>query len=228
MTNVEVLLQKFEVLPPAQQKKAIEYVDALQKEVSGQSKRKSLKGALKHLNIKITDEDIREARNEMWRGYTKDTENEKQFMDDIVIDTHIAIWYFADASQLSKPAETAIDNAEANGIIFVSAITIVELIYLTEKGKIPPDVLDLLRDALDDPTTAFRLIETSREVADEVENIPRQTVPEMPDRIIAATALHLNLPLVTKDHKIQALQNIQTIWQKIFTQCCRVRRKFMR
>jgi hypothetical protein len=32
---------------------------------------------LAHLNIKITDEDIREARNEMWRGYTKDTENEK-------------------------------------------------------------------------------------------------------------------------------------------------------
>lgn len=133
-------------------------------------------------------------------------------MDDIVIDTHIAIWYFADATQLSKLAETAIDNAEANGIIFVSAISIVELIYLTEKGRIPPDVLDLLRDALDDPTTAFRLFETNREAADEVENIPRSTVPEMPDRIIAATALYLNIPLVTKDHKIQALKNIQIIW----------------
>jgi hypothetical protein len=29
------------------------------------------------MNINITDEDIREAQNEMWRGYTKDTENEK-------------------------------------------------------------------------------------------------------------------------------------------------------
>ena len=133
-------------------------------------------------------------------------------MDDIVIDTHIAVWYFADAAQLSKSAETAIDKAEANGIIFVSAITIVELIYLTEKGKIPPDVLDLLRDALDDSTTAFRLIEISREIADEVENIPRPTVPDMPDRIIAATALHLNLPLITKAPKIQAVQSIQTIW----------------
>ena len=133
-------------------------------------------------------------------------------MDDIVIDTHIAIWYFSDPPQLSKSAETAIDKAETGGLIFVSAITIVELIYLTEKGKIPPDVLDLLRDALDDSTTAFQLVEISREVADAVENIPRLIVPEMPDRIISATALHLNLPLVTKDSKIQNLQNIQTIW----------------
>lgn len=133
-------------------------------------------------------------------------------MDDIVVDTHIAIWYFADPTQLSQPAENAIDNAEVNGIIFVSSITIVELIYLIEKNKIPQSVLDLLRVALDDSTTAFRLIELSREVADKVRNIPRLSVPDMPDRIIAATTLHLNLPLVTKDHKIQALQNIQTIW----------------
>ncbi len=133
-------------------------------------------------------------------------------MADIVIDTHIVIWYFADATQLSNPAENAIDNAEANGIIFVSSITIVELIYLIEKGKIPQGVLDLLRDALDDSTTAFRLIEISREVAEGVGKISRSIVPDMPDRIIAATALHLNLPLVTKDHKIQTLQSIKTIW----------------
>jgi PIN domain nuclease of toxin-antitoxin system len=133
-------------------------------------------------------------------------------MANIIIDTHIAIWYFADPTQLSKPAEIAIDNAEASGAIFVSAITIVELIYLIEKGKIPQDVLDLLRDALDDSTTAFYLTELNREISDEIANLSRSIVSDMPDRIIAATALYLNLPLITKDHKIQALRNIQTIW----------------
>ena len=33
----------------------------------------------------------------------------------------------------------------------------------------------------------------------------------MPDRIIAATALHLNLPLVTHDKKIHGA-GIQAIW----------------
>jgi PIN domain nuclease of toxin-antitoxin system len=55
------------------------------------------------------------------------------------------------------------------------------------------------------------LYEIDREVADAVALIPRSVVPDMPDRIIAATALHLNLPLVTADHKIQASQ-VQTIW----------------
>lgn len=73
-------------------------------------------------------------------------------MDDIVIDTHIAIWYFSDLTQLSKPAESAIDNAETGGLMFVSAITIVELIYLIEKNKIPLVVLDLLQNAFDDST----------------------------------------------------------------------------
>jgi predicted nucleic acid-binding protein len=74
---------------------------------------------------------------------------------------------------------------------------------LIERNKIPADVLIQLRTALDDPTTAFRLIELSREISEEVENFSRSTVPDMPDRIISATALHLNLPLISKDHKIQ-------------------------
>ncbi len=40
------------------------------------------------------------------------------------------------------------------------------------------------------------------------ENVHRKP---MPDRIIAATALHLGLPLVTRDRRLQAAI-IQTIW----------------
>ena len=77
MTSDEVLLGKIKNLPPDLQQKAIEYVDSLQSEERVKTPRRSLKGALADLNIKITDEDIRQARNEMWRGYTKDTEDEK-------------------------------------------------------------------------------------------------------------------------------------------------------
>ncbi len=133
-------------------------------------------------------------------------------MADVVIDTHSAVWYLADLSRLSKPAETAIDNAVATGKVFVSSITIVELIYLTEKGRVAIDVLDKLCDSLDDVATSFTLVEISRAIADEVASIPRSTVPDMPDRIIAATALYLNLSLITKDNKIRSLPSVRTIW----------------
>ncbi|HDQ72545.1 MAG TPA: hypothetical protein ENN19_10675 [Chloroflexi bacterium] len=32
-----------------------------------------------------------------------------------------------------------------------------------------------------------------------VKEIPRQQVPDLPDRIIAATALYLDVPLITRD-----------------------------
>lgn len=131
---------------------------------------------------------------------------------DLVIDTHIAVWALTEPHMLSVNANAALVAAEAHGLIYVSSMTLVELVYLTEKGKVAPDVLTLLRDALDDRTMAYRLYEIDRTVADTVALIPRTIVPEMPDRIIAATALSLNLPLVTADHKIQASQ-AQTIWK---------------
>jgi len=44
-----------------------------------------------------------------------------------------------------------------------------------------------------------------------VHRMPRDLVPEMPDRIIAATALRLGLPLITRDRRIAAA-GIKTIW----------------
>lgn len=48
-------------------------------------------------------------------------------------------------------------------------------------------------------------------VVDALGRIPRLEVPDMPDRITAATALHLGLPPVSKDSRIQA-SSVNTIW----------------
>ena len=77
MTSEEVLLEKFKVLPANRRQELLDFAEFLESKETVKRPRRSLKGALAHLNIKITDEDIRQARNEMWRGYTKDTENEK-------------------------------------------------------------------------------------------------------------------------------------------------------
>lgn len=133
-------------------------------------------------------------------------------MFDVVADTHSVIWHFTAPQNFSKDAAFAMDEAELNGSIFVSSITLVEMTYLIEKGKITRDAADLLRDAVDDFNSAFRLIELNRGVADELENISRNDIPDMPDRIITASALFLKLPLVSKDAQIRAANVVKMIW----------------
>lgn len=134
-------------------------------------------------------------------------------MADIIIDTHTAIWYFANSPNISRSAAKAIDNVVASGdLVLLSTISIVEIIYLIDKGKLVPQTLVNLMQALRLPNNSFISQELTDDISQAVAQIPRQTVPDMPDRIISATALHLDLPLVTKDRKIQALKSITTIW----------------
>ena len=134
-------------------------------------------------------------------------------MNDCVTDTHGLIWYILNSPELSIIAKnTFLTTAKNGGNVFVPTISLVEITYLIEKNRFPPALLSRIISRLNNPNAELKPIELTVEIADTMSQIPRQIVPDMPDRIIAATALNLKLPLVTKDHKIQALQNIQTIW----------------
>ena len=131
----------------------------------------------------------------------------------VVADTHTIIWYLRSPEKLSTNALTSLDNALNNGeSIFISAISLVEMNYLVEKNRIPTSSLEQLLQLIDDPLVNLFVVPLDTPVARAFTQIPHEIVPEMGDRIIAATALYLGLPLVTKDHKIRNLSNIQTIW----------------
>ncbi len=134
-------------------------------------------------------------------------------MPSVVADTHTLIWYIFELPRLSTAALTALEQAVNEGdFIYFSAITIVEISYLIERGRLAGEVLIRVLNAADDPNMGILLAPLDRNISAAIQQIDRATVPDMPDRIIAATALSLGLPLVTRDRKIQALTTIQTIW----------------
>lgn len=83
------------------------------------------------------------------------------------------------------------------------SICLVELTYLAEKGRLPVAARDLLIRALDDPATPCLLAPLDRTVADALELVSRKEVPDLPDRIVSATALALGVPLISRDGKIR-------------------------
>jgi PIN domain nuclease of toxin-antitoxin system len=133
-------------------------------------------------------------------------------MTGVVVDTHAFVWYFLDPGRLSQTARNAFDAAAAKGDrIFIPAIVLVEVCYLVDKGRWRPEDLDTLVATLNDPSSGFVVAPLDQLTALSVRAIDRSVVPDMPDRIIAATALSLGLPLITRDGKIRA-SNVVTIW----------------
>jgi len=90
-------------------------------------------------------------------------------------------------------------------------VPLLEIVYLVEKGKLPRAALDRLIDFLSSSDSSFVVVSLDLPSALTVQRIPRETLSDMPDRIIAATSLYLNLPLVTRDLKIHAA-GIKTVW----------------
>ncbi len=134
-------------------------------------------------------------------------------MTAVVADTHTVIWYIVEPERLSENVSLALEQATNTGqSIYLSAISIVEICYLVEKGRLPELVLQRLLNACDATDTVIVTVPLNRAIAQAIRQIPRDTLPDMPDCIIAATTLHLNLPLVTRDGRIQALEEIETIW----------------
>jgi len=129
-----------------------------------------------------------------------------------VADTHTVIWYLFADERLSATARTAIEEAASSGDqIAFSSITLAEIIYLSEKGRIPMAALERLLTAMDREDTVLIEIPFDRHIALALRKVERSQVPDLPDRIIAATALYLGLPLISRDRRIQ-VAGLKTIW----------------
>lgn len=134
-------------------------------------------------------------------------------MTAVIADTHTIIWYLNQSKKLSETATSALNTAVSEpNYIYVSAISVVEIAYLVERSRLPEEALTLLVDTFSNPETPLEIVPSNWAIARTIRQIPRNIVREMPDRIIAATAFYLNLPLVTRDLQIQRLTEIQTIW----------------
>ena len=129
-----------------------------------------------------------------------------------VADTHTVIWHIFADFRLSTAALTTIGEAAADGDqIAFSSITLAEIVYLSEKGRINPVTLERLLRAVEREDAVLSEIPFDRYVAQALSRVDRLQVPDLPDRIIAATAVYLGLPLISRDRKIR-LSGINTIW----------------
>lgn len=129
-----------------------------------------------------------------------------------VIDTHVLLWILDDSLPArSQPAVDAISHAWNADSLCISIGSFLDLRYLVDSGRFPPKVIEKTHGVVD--TYGISVVPYDLSVFDAMTGIPRTAVPDPFDRIIAATALSLGLPLVTADQSLrEVLGKQRSIW----------------
>ncbi len=132
-------------------------------------------------------------------------------MASVVADTHALLWMLRGTLRERSPSGAdAIEEALDANALHVSVGSFLDLRYLVDSGRLSEQLLDDARSIVDGD--AFIVVPLELRVLDKMAAVPRAKVPDPFDRIIAATALTLDLPLVSADEDIQGAIGDRVIW----------------
>lgn len=127
---------------------------------------------------------------------------------EFVVDT-IGLVLYLEKRKMGSSASGVFSGVEAGAIsVIVPAMVFAEILYLSERGRIAVGLTEVdgffnrFPLCKEQPLT-LGVIQAAAEVTD---------VPELHDRLIAGTARHLGLDLVTNDGKIQKSAYVTTVW----------------
>jgi PIN domain nuclease of toxin-antitoxin system len=128
----------------------------------------------------------------------------------ILLDTHVVVWLAFEPEKLSKRAREAIRTARGQDGLAVAAISLFELAWLAENGRIETTlgVESFVRQC----AAKMTVLPVTPEIAARAVSFPDFYPKDPQDRLIGATALAEGLHLVTHDKQIRKSGLIPVVW----------------
>lgn len=115
-----------------------------------------------------------------------------------------------DPGRLSKTAIEAIQEARTKGSIYISDITLWEIALLAQRGRIrSTGTVDAFIHGIALPMSVKRITPAITSTAVQ---FPDEYPKDPADRLIGATSIVEQLPLVTADEKLRCSPLLHTIW----------------
>ena len=127
----------------------------------------------------------------------------------IVADTHIWVWAILTPHELSRVAARAVAEADVIGI---SVISCWEVATLASRGRLDlgMDIRQWLEAALH--RDRVRLLPITLDIATAAGSFGAGLHGDPIDRLLTATAIHHQCPLITKDGRLRGFDAVTTIW----------------
>ena len=130
----------------------------------------------------------------------------------IVLDTYIIVWDALQPDKISKKARKMIDRANELSGIIIADISLWEIAMLMKKNRLSidatyPELIHLIRSA-----NHYTFQSITPEIADLSVSLSSEVNLDPADRLICATAIFRNVPLITADSNLINSKSVETIW----------------
>lgn len=125
-----------------------------------------------------------------------------------LLDTHAVLWALCDDLRLGPKAKKICREATPDDLT-ISDMTLLEIALLADRGRI--SLAGPLPTLLGEVASVFRVLSINPSIAVKAMALTLDQADPF-DRIIAATAWHHNLVLLTRDRRLAACPEIKTRW----------------
>jgi PIN domain nuclease of toxin-antitoxin system len=124
-------------------------------------------------------------------------------------DTVAIVRYLSQHPKLGRTAAQIFKDTD-RGLhrVYLSGITLMEVLYLSEAKRIDVPLSVLIKTIKQSSNYVLAPVDDQVVIAASVID----DVPELHDRIIVGTASFLGVPILTPDATLSASQHIQTLW----------------
>ena len=131
-----------------------------------------------------------------------------------VLDTHALLWYLEGNRRLGNRARRTIEAPESRLIVPIIVLAEASVIIEQRRTKIPS--VSHLLDSLG-KDSRFEVYDLSLDVFRRSLSTEAQRIPELHDRLIAATALYLrdlgqDVRLITRDQSLSEAKLLPVVW----------------
>jgi PIN domain nuclease of toxin-antitoxin system len=128
----------------------------------------------------------------------------------ILLDTHVLVWLALQPNKLSRNAKEAIRSARLHSRLTIAAITLWEMAWLAENGRIEStmSIESFIRECV----SKVSVLPITPEIVARAASFPESYPKDPQDRLIGATALVEGVDLVTHDRGIAKSGLVPVIW----------------
>ncbi len=130
-----------------------------------------------------------------------------------VLDTHTLLWWLAGRMRsLGRSAARFVASVDGgDAVAHVPAVVLVELSEAIQRGVFSlGEPFDVFVQRLENTPSRYRVVPLDAAVVARAHTLFE--IPERGDRLIAATARQLSLPLITRDAEIARVCGVSAIW----------------